>query len=82
MRNYHKLLELKNNGCQILINFRRYNDSWNIDVQKEAEGIKFGIDKDFDDLDEGIGEIHAQWEVATKAMPDHRLTQLEYKPED
>lgn len=81
MRNYHKLLELANNGVKLTISNRyTYSDEvWEINAYKTSDGVSFNIEKKFDDLDEGIAEVHSAWEQMTKAMPAHRLSQIEHK---
>lgn len=81
MRNYHKLLELANNGVKLTISNRyTYGDeTWEITAYKTSDGVTFNVEKKFDDLDEGIAEVHSAWEQMTKAMPAHRLSQIEHK---
>lgn len=79
MRNYHKLLELKNNKVSVTIMTQYYGEGWAISATKNADGVKLAIEQESDNLEDGLDVVHMKWLAATGNMPEHRLNQIEHK---
>lgn len=83
MRNFHKLLELHNNGVHVSIT-NRYprgeSGIWNISADKSADGICYSVDRYYPTIEDGIDDLYTIWRQHTQTMPEHRLAELEFRP--